>query len=91
MNFFILSTLLLFSQLTLQISDREILQRSLDGVMDKNNLPHSSKIIPCFDDQSAHDTVVFITKYFDIAAKGTVTDLINLIQSYKDFMNALPE
>ena len=73
------------------LSDKEILQQGLDGVMDQNKLPHSTTIIACGDDDTNHRIVVFITDSLQKAAKGSVADLISLITELKKFLSSIPQ
>ncbi len=54
----ILLTILCVSVLSL--TDKEILQQGLNGLFEQNKLPDPKTIVPCFDDDTAHKTVVFI-------------------------------
>ena len=43
----------------------------------------------CIDDKTAHDMVVFVTDTLQKAAKGSISDLISLIQDLKKFIDNL--
>ena len=82
--------LLVFSLLlvsSLCMSDKDILQTTLNGLFEQNKLPDPTTVMPCIDDDTAHKIVVFIGKVLDKAAKGSVSDLINIAQMVKDFGN----
>lgn len=72
---------------TLSITDKEILQTTLNGAFEQNKLPDPTTIVPCIDDNTAHKIVVFVGKVLDKAAKGSVSDLLSLVQMIKDFGN----
>jgi len=71
------------------ISDKDIIQQALNGAFDQNKLPQPTTIVPCIDDASAHQIVVFIGQVLDKAAKGSLSDLIALPNLIKDFGNSL--
>lgn len=71
-------------------SDKDILQTAFDGFFEENSLPHSTKIIPCFDNESAYKTVRFIKKFFDVAAAGSLSDINYLSELLKDYFEYLP-
>jgi len=72
-------------------TDKEILQQLLNGLFEQNKLPDPKTIVPCFDDKSAHDTVVFIGTVLDKAAKGSLSDLIALKDIIEKFGDSLPQ
>lgn len=41
-------------------TDKEILQQTLNGLFEQNKLADPTTVVPCFDDDTAHKTVVFI-------------------------------
>ena len=43
----------------------------------------------CFDDKTAHDTVVFVTDTLSKAAKSSISDLISLLSDLNKFINNL--
>jgi hypothetical protein len=63
----------------------------LNGLFEQNKLPDPTTIIPCIDDGTAHKIVVFAGQLLDKAAKGSVKDIISLIQLVKDFGNQIPQ
>ena len=76
---------------TIAITDKEILQQGLNGVFEQNKLADPTTIVPCFDDATAHKTVVFVGQILDKAAKGSISDLLSLKQLVEDFGNSIPE
>lgn len=84
-----LFSLLLISSLAL--TDKEIMQQALNGAFAQNNLPAPTTIVPCFDDATAHKTVVFVGQLLQKAAAGSPTDIINAIQMTKDFIDTIPQ
>lgn len=68
-------------------TDKEILQQGLNGLFEQNKLPDPTTIIPCLDDKTAHDTVVFIGQSLEKGAKGSVGDLLSLIKLVENFGN----
>ena len=72
---------LLFISFTLinTLTDKEILQQGLNGFTAENKLPDSTTIIACLDDDTASRTVKFIGDTLSKAAKGSLSDLINLV------------
>ncbi len=75
----------------LSLSDKDILQQTFNGLFEQNKLPDPKKVVPCFDDGTAHKTVVFIGQVLEKAAKGSITDLLALKQLIEDFGNQIPE
>jgi hypothetical protein len=45
--------------LTQAITDKEVIQESLNGLFEENKLPHPTTIVRCIDDATAHKIVVF--------------------------------
>ena len=84
---------LLLTLLTLvsSLTDKEILQQALNGFTAENQLPDSTTIIACLDDDTASRTVAFIGDTLKKAASGSLTDLINLVPEIEKFLNSLPE
>jgi hypothetical protein len=72
-----------------QLTDKEIIQQTLNGLFEENKLPDPKTILPCIDDASAHKIVVFIGEVLDKASKGSLSDLLALPQLIKDFGNSL--
>lgn len=75
---------------TLSLTDKEILQQTLNGLFEQNKLPDPTTIVPCIDDDTAHKIVVFAGQILDKAAKGSVGDILSIIQLVKDFGNQIP-
>lgn len=75
--------------LTLSLTDKEIIQTSLDGAFEQNKLPKPTTIVKCIDDTSAHQIVVFAKQVLDKAARGSISDLLSLKQLIEDFGNSL--
>ena len=44
---------------TLSLTDKEIIQQTLNGLFEQNKLPDPTTIVPCIDDATAHKIVVF--------------------------------
>lgn len=59
--------------------------------MEENKLPDSTTIIACLDDDTAHRTVAFVGDILNKAAKGSLTDLINLVPEIEKFVKSLPD
>lgn len=72
-----------------ELTDKEIIQQTLNGLFEENKLKDPTTIVPCIDDVSAHKIVVFIGELLDKAAKGSLSDLLALPQLIKDFGNSL--
>ena len=72
-----------------EITDKEIIQQTLNGLFEENKLKDPTTIVPCIDDVSAHKIVVFIGQLLDKAAKGSLSDLLSLPTLIKDFGNSL--
>lgn len=58
MKFVIMMALVLASAVAL--TDKEILQQTLNGLFEQNKLPDPVTIVPCIDDVTAHKLVLFI-------------------------------
>lgn len=76
-------TLLLVS--TLCLTDKQILQQGLNGLFEENKLPDPVTIVPCIDDATAKKIVNFIGVILDKAAKGSVGDIISIVDMVKKF------
>jgi hypothetical protein len=76
MKNFLLLTILCVSAFAL--TDKEILQTTLNGLFEQNKLPDPKTVIPCLDDDTAKRTVAFIGTLLDKAAKGSISDLLAL-------------
>jgi len=72
------------------LTDKEIIQQGLNGLFEQNKLPDPKTIVPCFDDDTAHKIVVFAGQVLEKAAKGSIADLISLIQLIKNFGDQIP-
>lgn len=81
--------LLALLALTLSLTDKEIIQQALNGGFTQNKLPNPTTIVPCIDDVSAHQIVVFVGTVLDKAAKGSLSDLLSLPKLIKDFGDTL--
>lgn len=90
MNKACISLFLLFT-LTLSLTDKEILQLSLNGIYEQNKLPDPKTVTDCGDDATNHKIVVFIGDALGKAAKGSVTDLVSLVSEVKNFIDSLPQ
>lgn len=66
-------------------TDKEILQQTLNGLFEQNKLADPTTIVPCFDDVTAHKVVVFIGQVLEKAAKGSISDLLSLVDLIKKF------
>lgn len=78
----VIFSLLLISTLC---DNRDILQQGLNGAFEQNKLPDPTTIIPCIDEDTAGKIVKFIGSTLDKAAKGSVSDIISLINDVKKF------
>lgn len=47
--------------------------------------------MPCIDDDTAHKIVVFAGQILEKAAKGSVSDILSIINLIKDFGNQIPQ
>ena len=74
-----------------EISDKEIIQQTLNGLFEQNKLPDPTTVVPCIDDDTAHKIVVFAGQLLEKAAKGSVSDLLSLVQLIKDFGDQIPQ
>lgn len=73
------------------LTDREICQQGLNGIYEQNKLPDPKTLLNCASDDTTHKIVPFIGKSLDKAARGSVTDLLSLIQDVKNFVASLPQ
>jgi hypothetical protein len=85
----ILLTILCVSALSL--TDKDILQQTLNGLFEQNKLPDPKTIVPCFDDDTAHKTVVFIGTVLAKAAAGSISDLLALKTLIEQFGDSIPQ
>jgi hypothetical protein len=74
-----------------EATDKEILQQALNGLFEQNKLPDPKTIVPCIDDATAHKIVVFIGEILEKAAKGSVTDLVQIVNLIKAFGDQIPQ
>jgi CRISPR/Cas system-associated endonuclease Cas3-HD len=72
-------------------TDKEILQQALNGLFEENKLPDPTTIVPCIDDATAHKLVLFIGEVLEKAAKGSITDLVSLVNLIKGFGDQIPQ
>jgi hypothetical protein len=72
-------------------TDKEILQQTLNGLFEENKLPDPTTIVPCIDDATTHKIVVFIGEVLEKAAKGSITDLVQLVNLIKSFGDQIPQ
>lgn len=72
-------------------TDKETIQQTLNGLFEQNKLPDPVTIVPCIDDDTAHKLVVFGGDVLEKAAKGGVSDLIQLISLIKNFGDQIPQ
>jgi hypothetical protein len=77
--------------LTQAITDKEILQQALNGIFEENKLPDPTTIVPCIDDATAHKIVVFAGEVLEKAAKGSIADLLSLVNLIKGFGDQIPQ
>jgi hypothetical protein len=75
----------------LSLTDKEIIQTTLNGLFEQNKLPDPKTVIPCLDDDTAHKIVVFIGTLLDKAAKGSISDLLALKDLIEAFGKSIPE
>ena len=69
------------------LTDQEIIQQVLNGLFEENKLDDPTTIVDCIDDDSAHKIVVFTGESLDKAAKGSLSDIIALNQTIRDFIS----
>jgi len=84
-------TILGNSQATPNPTDKEIIQQALNGLFEQNKLADPTTIVPCIDDATAHKIVLFIGEILEKAAKGSVTDLVQLVNLIKSFGDQIPQ
>lgn len=83
--------LAILSVSVLSLTDKDILQQTLNGLFEQNKLADPKTIVPCFDNDTAHKTVVFIGTVLDKAAKGSISDLLSLKDLIEQFGNSIPD
>jgi hypothetical protein len=76
---------------TVCLTDKEILQQTLNGAFEQNKLPAPKTIIDCLDDATAKKIVALIGTVLDKAAKGSPADIISLIDIVKKFIDEVPQ
>jgi hypothetical protein len=86
----LLCLLALFA-LSSALTDKEVIQQGLNGLFEQNKLPDPTTVVPCIDDATAHKIVVFIGEVLEKAAKGSVSDLIGLVNLIKGFGDQIPQ
>ena len=74
-----------------QLTDKQIIQTTLNGLFEENKLPDPTTILPCIDDDTAHKMVVFIGQVLEKAAKGSISDLIALKDIIQKFGDQIPD
>lgn len=74
-----------------QLTDKQIIQTTLNGLFEENKLPDPTTIVPCIDDDTAHKIVVFIGQVLDKAAKGSISDLLALKDLIQKFGDQIPD
>ena len=72
-------------------TNKEILQDTLNGLFTQNKLPNPTTIVPCIDEATAKKIVDFIGVVLDKAARGSVSDLISLVDLIKKFGDQIPQ
>jgi hypothetical protein len=72
------------------LSDNEIIQHVFEGLFAENNLSGPYMIKYCFDEATSHRIVEFVNDALRKAAKGSVTDLLALINLTKEFAGTIP-
>lgn len=82
-------TILLVS--TMCLTNKEILQQGLNGLFEENKLPDPTTIVPCIDEATAKKIVDFIGTVLAKAAKGSIADLISLVDLIKKFGDEIPQ
>ena len=76
---------------TISITDKDVLQQTLNGLFEQNKLPDPTTIVKCFDDDTAHNVVVFVGTILDKAAKGSISDLLALKDLIEKFGDSIPQ
>lgn len=74
-----------------ELTNKEILQQTLNGLFEANKLPDPVTIVPCIDEATAKKIVDFIGAVLEKAGKGSVSDLISLIDMIKKFGDEIPQ
>ena len=87
-RFIVVLALVLLAQ---AITDKEIIQQALNGLFEENKLADPTTIVPCIDDNTAHKIVVFGGEILEKAAKGSPSDIIQIINLIKGFGDQIPQ
>ena len=74
-----------------QLTDKDIIQQTLNGLFEENTLKDPTTIVPCIDDDTAHKIVVFIGQLLEKAAKGSISDLLSLKDLIEKFGDQIPD
>jgi carbon monoxide dehydrogenase subunit G len=72
-------------------TDKEILQEALNGLFEQNKLPKPTTVMPCIDDATAHKIVVFLGQLLEKAAKGSPSDISQIVSMVKAFGDQIPQ
>jgi hypothetical protein len=73
------------------LTNKDILQQALNGAFEENKLPDPTTIVPCIDEDTAKKIVDFVGTVLDKAAKGSISDLISLVNLIKQFGDQIPQ
>lgn len=73
------------------LTNKEILQQGLNGLFEENKLKDPTTIVPCIDEATAKKIVDFIGTVLEKAAKGSISDLISLVDLIKNFGDQIPQ
>jgi hypothetical protein len=87
----IIATFLLLLVSTMCLTNKEILQQGLNGLFEENKLPDPTTIVPCIDEGTAKKIVDFIGVLLEKAARGSISDLISLVDLIKKFGDEIPQ
>jgi len=63
----------------------------LNGLFEENKLPDPTTIVPCIDDTTAHKIVLFVGEVLEKAAKGSIADLVKLVDLINNFGDQIPK
>lgn len=64
--------------------------KGLNGLFEENKLVDPTTIVPCFTGSTAQQTVDFLTQVLAEAAKGSISDLVNIVKQVQAFGDSLP-
>jgi hypothetical protein len=81
----------LLAIVSLSLTDKEIIQQTLNGLFEQNKLADPKTIVPCIDDATAHSIVVFVGQILEKAAKGSISDLLALKDLIEKFGDSIPQ